>query len=44
MKIWFSWQIGLMITFGVNFQKRAYITIEIPFVMIQIFLFKYNKK
>ena len=36
----FSWQIGIMLTFGKNFEKRKYITIELPLVIIQIFWVK----
>lgn len=40
MKIdfYYNSQIGLMISWGTNFQQRKYITIEIPFLIIQIFL------
>ena len=33
---WFNWQIGLMIAFGETFEKRPYISIEIPLLIIQI--------
>jgi len=46
MKIhfWFSWQIGLMLTVGKQYEKRKYLTIEIPFLIIQILWFKPPKK
>jgi hypothetical protein len=37
-----SWQFGLMLSFGKNYEKRRYITIELPFFVIQI-LFKRPK-
>ena len=36
--IWIEWQIGFMITWGLTFESRAYITIDLPFLTIQIFL------
>ena len=30
----FFWQIGIMVSFGINYEKRKYITIELPFLMI----------
>jgi hypothetical protein len=42
MKIdfWFSWQIGIMFTCSKNYEKRKYITIELPFLTAQLFWFK----
>jgi len=42
MKINFypSWQIGLMIDWDVNYEKRKYICLDIPFLTIQILWFK----
>ena len=37
-----AWQIGLLVTFGVNYEQRKYVTIEIPFLVIQV-LFKRPK-
>ena len=46
LRFWFEWQVGIMITFGVNYEKRKYITFDLPFVNIQILWFipkKLNK-
>ena len=40
---YYSSQIGLMVSWGVNYERKPYIAIEIPFVTIQIFWFK-NKR
>ena len=37
---WFNWQIGFMLTFGVRYDKRPYVCIDIPFLIIQICGFK----
>jgi hypothetical protein len=37
-----NWQFGLMLSFGENYEKRKYLTIEILFLVIQI-LFKTPK-
>jgi hypothetical protein len=34
-----NWQFGIMLSFGTNYEKRKYLTIELPFLVIQI-LFK----
>ncbi len=36
----FNWQIGVMLSFGVNHCKRKYITVEFPLVIIQVFWWK----
>ena len=38
----FFWQIGIMVSFGINYEKRKYITIELPF-LIMVFTGK-NKR
>lgn len=44
INIWFGWQLGLLISIGVNFEKRKYICIDIPFCTIQILWFKSKKQ
>jgi hypothetical protein len=34
-----NWQFGLMLSFGTNYERRKYLTLELPFLVIQI-LFK----
>ena len=41
---WFSWQIGLMLSVGKTYFKRKYLTVEIPFLIIQLFWFKPPEK
>jgi len=41
---YFSWQIGLMLSVGKQYEHRLYLTIEIPFCIIQILWFKPKKK
>jgi len=36
IKIFYSNAIGFMIGWGINYEKRPYITIDIPFCFIQI--------
>lgn len=31
-----SWQIGLMVDFGITYERRKYISLEIPFLTIQL--------
>lgn len=33
---YFSWQIGLMISFGTNYERRFYVCLEFPFFYIQL--------
>ena len=42
MKIscYYSNQIGFIITWGTNYEKRKYISFDIPFLIIQVFWFK----
>jgi hypothetical protein len=40
IKIFYSNAIGFMIGWGINYEKRPYITIDIPFCFIQIFFKK----
>ncbi len=40
IKIYYANSIGFMLSWGINFEKRPYITIDIPFCFIQIFLKK----
>lgn len=42
LEFYFQWQLGLMISVGRNFEKRPYLTIEIPLLIIQILWFKPN--
>ena len=46
MKIYFifAWQFGIMFSVGINYEKITYITIEIPFLIIQILLRKPKNK
>jgi hypothetical protein len=39
ISVFTNWQFGIMISFGKNYEKRKYLTIELPFLVIQI-LFK----
>lgn len=34
--IWYSNQFGLMITWGMHFERRKYITIDLPFITVQV--------
>ncbi len=34
-----NWQFGIMVSFGTNYEKRKYLTIEFLFLVIQV-LFK----
>lgn len=40
----FSYQFGLMISFGVNYENRLYFVLDMPFFWIQIIMFKIKKK
>ena len=40
----FSFQFGLMISFGVNYENRLYFVLDMPFFWIQIIMFKIKKK
>ena len=40
IKIFYSNAIGFMLGWGINYEKRPYITIDIPFCFIQIFFKK----
>ena len=40
MEIYYNNSIGVMVGWGVNYEGRPYITLDIPFCMIQIFLKK----
>lgn len=40
IKIWYNGQVGFMISWGKNWEDRPYISIDIPFLAIQIFLKK----
>ena len=40
IKVYYSNAIGFMISWGINYQKRPYFTIDIPFCFIQVFLKK----
>lgn len=40
VKFWYSNQFGFMIVWGKNYEDRPYISLEVPFLMIQIFLKK----
>ena len=42
IKMWFNWQFGILCTIGKTFYKCFYISIEIPFITIQI-IFKIKK-
>ena len=42
--IWFGWQLGILISVGVNFEKRKYICVEILMCTIQILWFKSKKQ
>ncbi len=37
-EIWYSPQIGFMISWGKDFRKRPYVALELPFFTIQIFV------
>jgi hypothetical protein len=39
----FAWQIGIMFSAGVNYEKRKYITIELPFLMVLLSSKRKNK-
>jgi len=43
LHLYFNWQIGFLISFGVNYENRLYICFDLPFVWIQILTFKINK-
>ncbi len=36
VQAWYYNQIGLMITWGVNYENRKYVSLDIPFFIIQI--------
>ncbi len=38
INIYYCNQIGFMITWGTNYERRKYICIDIPFCTIQVFL------
>jgi hypothetical protein len=40
INVWFNWQIVIGISWGKNYQKRPYVCIDLPFVIIQFFLKK----
>ena len=44
IKIWSSNQIGFMITWGANYEKRPYVCFDVPFWTVQIFLKDKPKK
>jgi hypothetical protein len=44
IQIYTSSQIGLMFSWGINYEKRKYITFEFPFLIVQILWFKPQKK
>ena len=39
-----GWYIGLMIDFGTTYERRKYVSLEIPFLTIQICWFKPKNK
>ncbi len=41
--IYTNWQIGFLISFGFNYERRFYISIDMPFFWIQVLTFKINK-
>lgn len=42
--VYFNWQIGLMVCLGKTYENRMYISVDIPFFVIQIFWFKQKNK
>jgi hypothetical protein len=36
INIWYSNQIGIMLTWGVQYEGRKYVSLDIPFLIIQV--------
>lgn len=43
-KVRISWQIGAMLSIGVNYENRLYLCIDLPFVWIQLFIRKLKNR
>ena len=43
-KVRISWQIGVMLSIGVNYENRLYLCIDLPFVWVQLFIRKLNNR
>lgn len=37
-KVRFAYQIGFMLSIGVNYENRLYLCVDLPFVWMQIFI------
>lgn len=42
IKIFYAQQVGFMITWGRNFERIPYISLDLPFCVIQIFFKKHK--
>jgi len=43
VNIWYSNQIGLMVTWGTQFEGRKYISFDLPFIFIQVLGYRPKK-